>query len=124
LAGADSNIAAHIFCRRLAAEIVAIDGYYRMAEDFPSSLIEKPAHLRGAEDHEDLIPILREEVLAAVTKHVPVDVDKVQVKIERGKAVSLLEIDIELPCDAAPAKPRAAARRTTRSQRVAGQQAH
>jgi septum formation inhibitor MinC len=24
---------------------VAIDGYYRMAEDFPSSLIEKPAHV-------------------------------------------------------------------------------
>jgi cell division topological specificity factor len=81
-------------------------------------------HERGAEDHEDLIPILREEVLAAVTKHVLVDVDKVQVKIERGKAVSLLEIDIELPCDAAPAKRRAAARRTARPQRVAVQQAH
>jgi len=81
-------------------------------------------HERGAEDHEDLIPILREEVLAAVTKHVLVDVDKVQVKIERGKAVSLLEIDIELPCDAAPAKRRGAAQRTTRSQRIAVQQAH
>jgi septum site-determining protein MinC len=45
LAGADGNTAAHIFCRRLAAELVAVDGYYRMAEDFPSSLIEKPAHV-------------------------------------------------------------------------------
>ena len=45
LAGADGNIAAHIFCRRLAGELVAIDGYYRMAEDFPSGLIEKPAHI-------------------------------------------------------------------------------
>ena len=45
-------------------------------------------HERGAEGHSDLIPILREEVLAAVAKHVPVDVDKVQIKIERGKAVS------------------------------------
>jgi cell division topological specificity factor len=81
-------------------------------------------HERGAEDHEDLIPILREEVLAAVTKHVLVDVDKVQVKIERGKAVSLLEIDIDLPCDATPTKRRGAAQRTTRSQRVAVQQAH
>jgi len=45
LAGADGNIAAHIFCRRLAGELVAIDGYYRMAEDFPSDLLEKPAHI-------------------------------------------------------------------------------
>jgi septum site-determining protein MinC len=44
LAGADGNKAAHIFCRRLAAELVAIDGYYRMAEDFPSDLLERPVH--------------------------------------------------------------------------------
>ncbi len=45
LAGADGNTAAHIFCRRLAGELVAIDGYYRMAEDFPSDLLEEPAHV-------------------------------------------------------------------------------
>ena len=45
LAGAEGNKAAHIFCRRLAAELVAIDGYYRMAEDLPSGLLEKPAHV-------------------------------------------------------------------------------
>jgi septum site-determining protein MinC len=44
LAGADGNSQAHIFCRRLAAELLAIDGYYRMAEDLPSSLLEKPVH--------------------------------------------------------------------------------
>jgi septum site-determining protein MinC len=44
LAGADGNKTAHIFCRRLAAELVAIDGYYRMAEDFPSDLLERPVH--------------------------------------------------------------------------------
>jgi cell division topological specificity factor len=60
-------------------------------------------HERGTAGHSDLIPILREEVLAAVTKHVPVDVDRVQVKIDRGKDISLLEIDIELPCDVKPA---------------------
>jgi len=81
-------------------------------------------HERGTEGHADLIPILREEVLAAVAKHVPVDVDKVQVKIERGEAVSLLEIDIELPCDAQPVKRGAVARRATRSQRLAVSQAH
>jgi len=43
LAGADGNHTAHIFCSRLAAELVAIDGYYRMAEDLPASLLNKPA---------------------------------------------------------------------------------
>ena len=32
-----------------------------------------------------------------VAKHVAVEPDKVQVRIERGKSVSLLEIDIEIP---------------------------
>ena len=32
-----------------------------------------------------------------VAKHFAIDQDKVQVKIERGKSVSLLEIDIEIP---------------------------
>lgn len=54
-------------------------------------------HERGADGQPDLIPKLREEVLAAVARHVPIEPDKVQVKIERGKGVSLLEIDIEIP---------------------------
>jgi len=81
-------------------------------------------HERGADGQSDLIPILREEVLAAVAKHVSVDVDKVQVKIERGKAVSLLEIDIELPCDPESAKRRQRAPQATRPQRLAVSQAH
>jgi len=36
LAGADGNAKAHIFCRRLEAELIAIDGYYRMADDISS----------------------------------------------------------------------------------------
>ena len=43
------------------------------------------------------IPILREDILAAIGKHVTVDSDKVRVRIERGDMVSLLEIDIEIP---------------------------
>lgn len=54
-------------------------------------------HERGAESRSDLIPKLREEVLAAVAKYVAVDPDKVQVKLDRGKMVSILEIDIEVP---------------------------
>jgi cell division topological specificity factor len=54
-------------------------------------------HERVAAGQSDLIPVLREEILAVVAKHVTVDPEKVEVKIERGRAVSLLEIDIELP---------------------------
>ncbi|MGH6866061.1 MAG: cell division topological specificity factor MinE [Methyloceanibacter sp.] len=80
-------------------------------------------HERGADGQSDLIPILREEVLAVVAKHVSIDVDKVQVKIERGKAVSLLEIDIEIPCDPEPAKRSGPAPRATRSHRLASAEA-
>jgi cell division topological specificity factor len=76
-------------------------------------------HERGADSRSDLIPILREEVLAVVAKHVSIDVDKVQVKIERGKAVSLLEIDIEIPADAETSKRKEPASQVVRSRRLA-----
>lgn len=76
-------------------------------------------HERAVDGQSDLIPILREEVLAVVAKHVSIDIDKVQVKIERGKAVSLLEIDIEIPCPE-PTKRKEPAPRAARSaQRLA-----
>ena len=43
-------------------------------------------------------------LLAVIAKHVSVDPDKVEIKLERGKVVSVLEIDIEVPT-AAGAKP-------------------
>ena len=48
-------------------------------------------HERSAPGNADLIPILREDILAAIGKHIPVDSDRVQVRVERGDAVSLLE---------------------------------
>jgi cell division topological specificity factor len=44
----------------------------------------------------DLIAILREEILAVIAKHVTVDREKVQVKMDRGAGVSTLEVDIEI----------------------------
>jgi cell division topological specificity factor len=55
------------------------------------------AHERSAGSQSDLIPILRAEILAVVARHVTVDPDKVQVKLDRGRAYSILEIDIEVP---------------------------
>ena len=54
-------------------------------------------------DQSDLVTVLREEVLAAIQKHVAVDPEHVAVKLERGKAVSVLEIDVEIPNHAAKA---------------------
>jgi cell division topological specificity factor len=45
----------------------------------------------------DLAMLLRDEILTVIAKHVNIDRDKVQVKVDRGKAVSTLEIDIEMP---------------------------
>lgn len=53
-------------------------------------------HERGAPGNADLIPVLREEILAAIGKRIPIDPDKVEVRVERGDVVSLLEIDIEI----------------------------
>jgi cell division topological specificity factor len=56
------------------------------------------AHERGgATCNADLIALLQKEVLAAIAKHIDVDPDKVQIKMERRDEVSLLEIDVEIP---------------------------
>jgi cell division topological specificity factor len=55
------------------------------------------AHERGARGQSDLLAVLREEILAVIEKHVPIARDNVQIKMDRGEAVSLLEIDVEVP---------------------------
>lgn len=48
----------------------------------------------------DLVTLLREEILAVIARHVQIDRDKVNVKMERGEKVSTLEVDIEIPLNA------------------------
>ena len=55
------------------------------------------AHERTAFGRSDLVAILREEILAVIAKHVAIDQEKVKITMERGDAVSTLEIDVELP---------------------------
>jgi cell division topological specificity factor len=56
------------------------------------------AHERGiVGDEPDLVALLREEILAVVARHVPVEPEKVQVRMERGKVMSTLEIEVEIP---------------------------
>jgi cell division topological specificity factor len=55
------------------------------------------SHERATRGQSDLLAILREEILAAVTKHVIVDRDSIQVNMERGETVSAIEINVEIP---------------------------
>ena len=45
----------------------------------------------------DLISILRQEIVAVVSRHVTVDPDKIQVSVDRGREHSTLAVDIEIP---------------------------
>ena len=55
------------------------------------------AHERGQRGQPELLNILREEILAVVSRHVDLDPDKVVVRMDRGDSFSTLEVDIELP---------------------------
>jgi cell division topological specificity factor len=55
------------------------------------------AHERGLRGQPDLLGLLREEILAVVSRHVTLDPEKVVVRMERGESVSTLEVDIEVP---------------------------
>ncbi|HVZ06880.1 cell division topological specificity factor MinE [Rhodopila sp.] len=65
------------------------------------------AHERSVIGKSDLMAVLQEEILAVIAKHVQVDRDAVQIKMDRGSNVSMLEIDVEVPIDAKlnPRKP-------------------
>jgi cell division topological specificity factor len=62
------------------------------------------SHERTIAGGSDLVAILREEILAVIKKHVNVDSEKVQVKMDRGESVSMLEVDIEIPTPTKKAK--------------------
>jgi cell division topological specificity factor len=55
------------------------------------------AHERGIIGKSDLVATLQEEILAVIAKHVKIDRDAVQIKLDRGDKVSMLEIDVEVP---------------------------
>ena len=55
------------------------------------------AHERSARNQPDLLGVLREEILDVIKRHVAFEPDKVQIKMDRGKSVSTLEVDIEIP---------------------------
>ncbi len=55
------------------------------------------SHERASVGQEGLVALLREEILAVIAKHVNLDRDQVQVKVERSGDSSILEIDVTMP---------------------------
>ncbi len=60
------------------------------------------SHERASAGQEGLVARLREEILQVIARHVQVDPDDVQVKLERNGEASILEIDVTMPL--APAR--------------------
>jgi cell division topological specificity factor len=61
------------------------------------------AHERALSGRPGLTNVLKDEILAVIAKHFPIDADKVSVKLDNVSGVSTLEIDIEMPDVAMPA---------------------
>ena len=55
------------------------------------------AHERVGNTHSQLVAVLQEEILAVIARHMQIDRDKVNIKLDRGDEVNTLEIDIEMP---------------------------
>lgn len=55
------------------------------------------AHERADRNAPDFLPALQKELLAVIKKYVPIDDDKVAVKLERDSGCSMLEVNVELP---------------------------
>lgn len=61
------------------------------------------AHERATAGRPGLTMILKDEIMAVIAKHIPIDRDKVHVKLGNEAGISTLEIDIEMPDYARPA---------------------
>jgi len=82
------------FQRRSSAAVSEPSGSAAAARDRLKVLV---SHERTAIAQSRLVEVLREEILAVIGKHVAIERDKVQVKMDRSDTASTLAIDIELP---------------------------
>ena len=55
------------------------------------------AHERSVVGGNDLVGILRGEIMEVIARHVSVDPDQVRIKMERGDSVSTLEVEVDIP---------------------------
>ena len=52
---------------------------------------------RNLVNQTNLIAVLREEILAVVGRHVTIDPDKVQIRVDRSAELSIIAVGIQIP---------------------------
>jgi cell division topological specificity factor len=62
----------------------------------------------------DLVAVLRDEILAVIAKHVTMEPNNVQIKMDRGDSVTILKIDVEISTSSCAAVVPPEARKSTR----------
>ena len=77
-----------------AAEEQAKQRFERGMQELREGAYRFSSRARG---QSDLIAILREEILAVIAKQVMVELENVQVRMNRDATVSTLEINVEIP---------------------------
>jgi len=55
------------------------------------------AHERQDRAQPDYLPLLQKDILGVIRNYVEIATDKVQMRLQRGERMSMLEIEIELP---------------------------
>ena len=88
-----------LFQRRSSSRVPAPSGSASAARDRLKVLV---SHERAAIAQSQLVEVLRDEILGVIAKHVAVERDKVQVKMDRSETSATLTIDVEIPALSAP----------------------
>jgi septum site-determining protein MinC len=57
MAGANGNSAARIYCQKIEAELVAIDGHYQTAEEIDATMCDRPAQVCLEDDLIKITPL-------------------------------------------------------------------
>lgn len=81
-------------------------GFFRPRKASPAQTAKERlqillAHERAGGSNPDFLPRLQREILEVVRRHMEIDGDQVEVRMERGEALTSLEINIEIPARAA-----------------------
>src|SRR3954451_4085205 len=88
-----------LFQRRSSSRVPEPGGSASAARDRLQVLV---SHERAAIAQSQRVEVLRDGILGVIAKHVAVERDKVQVKMDRSETASTLTIDVEIPALAAP----------------------
>jgi cell division topological specificity factor len=71
------------------------------------------AHERNFRGMSDLVAVLRDEILAVIAKHVTMEPNNVQIKMDRGDSVTILKVDVEISTSSCAAVVPPEARKST-----------